>query len=113
MKQKNRLVLERDIARCSISFFVAKKRNQILLHDVLIRNFSRWDLGELGINRILSIGNPKNVIYTDSSYPYSERELEVFHILSMDFAYNAYNINIMNELNHMESSLEPVRYEIP
>lgn len=60
----------------------------------------------LGITRILSIGNPENAIYADSSYPYSERELEVFRILSMDFAYNK---DIMNELNHMEDSLEFVR----
>jgi len=60
----------------------------------------------LGITRILSIGNPENAIYADSSYPYSERELEVFRILSMNFAYNK---NIMNELNHMEDSLESVR----
>ena len=60
----------------------------------------------LGITRILSIGNPENAIYADSSYPYSERELDVFRILSMDFAYNK---DIMNELNHMEDSLESVR----
>lgn len=60
----------------------------------------------LGITRILSIGNTENAIYADSSYPYSERELEVFRILSMDFAYNK---NVMNELNHMEDSLESVR----
>ena len=60
----------------------------------------------LGITRILSIGNSENAIYADSSYPYSEGELEVFRILSMDFAYNK---NIMNELNHMEDSLESVR----
>ena len=60
----------------------------------------------LGITRIVSVGNPKNAVYVDSSYPYSEKELEVFRILSMDYAYNR---DIMNELNHMEDSLESVR----
>ena len=60
----------------------------------------------LGITRILSVGNPKNAVYVDPSYPYSEKELEVFRILSMDYAYNR---DIMNELNHMEDSLESVR----
>ena len=60
----------------------------------------------LGITRIVSVRNPKNAVYVDPSYPYSEKELEVFRILSMDYAYNR---DIMNELNHMEDSLESVR----
>lgn len=60
----------------------------------------------LGITRLCSIGHPENAIYADTTYPYSERELEVFRILSMDFAYGR---DIMNEIGHMEDSLESVR----
>lgn len=60
----------------------------------------------LGITRLLSIGNPENAIYADTVYPYSDRELEVFRILSMDYAYSK---DIMNEIKHMEDSLESVR----
>ena len=60
----------------------------------------------LGITRLRSIGHPENAIYADTVYPYSDKELEVFRILSMDYAYNR---DIMNELNHMEDSLESVR----
>ncbi len=60
----------------------------------------------LGITRLLSIRHPENAIYADAVYPYSERELEVFRILSMDYAYSK---DIMNEIKHMEDSLESVR----
>lgn len=60
----------------------------------------------LGITRLCSIGHPEKAIYADTSYPYSERELEVFRILSMDFGYSK---DIMNEIGHMEDSLESVR----
>ena len=60
----------------------------------------------LGITRLLSIRHPENAIYADAVYPYSERELEVFRILSMDYAYSK---DIMNELKHMEAGLESVR----
>ena len=60
----------------------------------------------LGITRLCSIARPENAIYADTSYPYSERELEVFRILSMDFAYGK---DIMNEIKHMEDNLESVR----
>ena len=59
-----------------------------------------------GITRLCSIGHPEKAVYADTSYPYSEGELEVFRILSMDFAYSG---DIMNELNHMEDNLESVR----
>lgn len=60
----------------------------------------------LGITRLRPIGHPENGIYADAAYPYSDRELEVFRILTMDFAYSK---DIMNEIKHMESSLESVR----
>lgn len=59
-----------------------------------------------GITRLCSVGRSEKAVYADTSYPYSERELEVFRILSMDFAYSG---DIMNELNHMEDNLESVR----
>lgn len=42
----------------------------------------------------------------DLSYGYSEKELEVYRILSMNCMYNK---DVMNELNHMEETLETVR----
>ena len=60
----------------------------------------------LGITRLRSIGHSENAIYADTVYPYSDKELEVFRILSMDYAYSK---NIMNEIKHMEGSLESVR----
>jgi len=60
----------------------------------------------LGITRLRPIGHSENGIYADAAYPYSDRELEVFRILTMDFAYSK---DIMNEIKHMESSLESVR----
>ncbi len=60
----------------------------------------------LGITRLRSIGHPENAIYADTVYPYSDKELEVFRILSMDYAYSK---DIMNEIKHMEGSLESVR----
>lgn len=59
-----------------------------------------------GITRLRSINNPENALYADLSYPYSEDELEVYRILSMDYAYDR---DIMNELAHMEANLEIVR----
>ncbi len=60
----------------------------------------------LGITRLCSVVHPENALYADTSYSYSERELEVFRILSMDFAYSK---DIMNEIGHMEDNLESVR----
>lgn len=60
----------------------------------------------LGITRLCSIGRPQNAIYADTSYSYSDRELEIFRILSMDFAYSE---DIMNELKHLEDNLASIR----
>ena len=60
----------------------------------------------LEITRLCSIGHPENELYADTFYTYSERGLEVFHILSMDFVYSK---DIMNEIGHMENCLESVR----
>lgn len=60
----------------------------------------------LGITRLQSVEHPENAIYADLTYPYSESELEVYRILSMDYAYGK---DVMNELEHMEENLETVR----
>ena len=59
-----------------------------------------------GITRLQSVGYPEKAIYADLSYGYSEKELEVYRILSMDYIYNR---DVMNEMNHMEETLEIVR----
>lgn len=59
-----------------------------------------------GITRLKAMRYPKRVVNADFSYPYSEKELEVFQILSMDYANNR---TVMDELNHMEENLEVVR----
>ena len=64
-----------------------------------------------GITRLQSVAHSEKAIYADLSYGYSEKQLEVYRILSMDYMYNK---DVMNELKHMEETLETVRrYEIP
>lgn len=60
----------------------------------------------LGISRIFSIGNPEKAIYADQNYSYSQEDLEVFRILSLD---NSYNKTVMNELKQVEKNLEIVQ----
>lgn len=55
-----------------------------------------------GIARLRSAGDHKKAVYADLSYPYSEKELEVFRILSMDHANNR---TMMDELDHLEENL--------
>ena len=60
----------------------------------------------LGVSRLLSVGNPEKVIYADQNYSYSQEDLEVFRILSLDTSYNK---TIMNELKQIEKNLKIVR----
>lgn len=60
----------------------------------------------LGLTRLQSINHPEKVIYADFSYSYSERELEVYRILSMDYMYNK---TVMNEMKQLKKNLEAVR----
>lgn len=60
----------------------------------------------VGLNRLLSIGNSRNAIYADTTYPYTDEELEVFRILSLD---NAYNKTVMNELKFLDANVEAAR----
>lgn len=60
----------------------------------------------LGVSRLLSVGNPEKVIYADQNYSYSQEDLEVFRILSLDISYNK---TIMSELKQIEKNLKIVR----
>lgn len=60
----------------------------------------------VGLTRLLSAGNPQKAIYADATYPYTEKELEVFRILSLD---NAYNKTVMNEMKYLDANVEAVR----
>lgn len=60
----------------------------------------------VGLNRLLSAGHPEKAIYADTSYPYTEKELEVYRILSLD---NAYNKTVMNEMKYLDANVEAVR----
>lgn len=63
-------------------------------------------MNDVGLTRLLSVGNPQNAIYADTTYPYTERELEVFRILSLD---NAYNKTVMNEMKYLDANVEAAR----
>lgn len=60
----------------------------------------------VGLTRLMSIGSPENAVYADLTYPYTEEELKIFRILSLD---SAYNKTVMNELNFLDANLETVR----
>lgn len=68
--------------------------------------YLRQALNLTGITRMKSMKNHRKAVYADPSYPYSEKELEIFRILSMDCSSNR---TMMNELDHMEENLEIVR----
>lgn len=63
-------------------------------------------MNAVGLNRLLSANHPEKAINADTSYPYTDRELEVFRILSLD---NAYNGTVMNEMNHLDENVEATR----
>lgn len=60
----------------------------------------------VGLTRLMSAGNPQSAIYADTTYPYTEKELEVFRILSLDHAYNK---TVMNEMKYLDANVEAVR----
>ena len=68
-------------------------------------------MNAIGISRLLSIRAPKKAIYADSSYSYTEEELEIFRLLSIDEAYNS---TVMNELDCMTKNLSMLEdYKFP
>lgn len=60
----------------------------------------------VGLTRLMSIGSPENAVYADLTYPYTEEELKIFRLLSLD---SAYNKTVMDELNFLDANLETVR----
>lgn len=60
----------------------------------------------VGLTRLMSAGHPENAIYADLTYPYTERELEIYRLLSVD---NAYNKTVMNEMKYLDANVEAVR----
>lgn len=59
----------------------------------------------LGISRILSIDDSKNVITVDYSYNYREEQLKVYRILTLD---RSYNKTVLRELNWFDTYLSTV-----
>ena len=86
------------------------KQNENEPFDVAKLNMLSAYLGKMknvfGINRVLSIGNPQKVIYADTTYSYSEKELDIFRILTIN---NFYNDTIMDELKMITKNLKAVR----
>lgn len=72
--------------------------NQISAYTQKIANIS-------GITRLLSMNDPKKVVYADFQYPYSEKEWEVFSMLTLDKGYNS---TVMAEMKNLEKSMEAV-----
>lgn len=60
----------------------------------------------VGLTRLMSAGHPESAVYADLTYPYTERELEIYRMLSLD---NAYNKTVMNELKYLDANVETVR----
>lgn len=60
----------------------------------------------VGLTRLTTAGHPENAVYADLTYPYTEEELEIYRILSLD---NAYNGTVMNELKYLDANVEAVR----
>lgn len=58
-----------------------------------------------GITCLQSITHSEKAIYADLSYIYTEAELEIYRILSMEHIYNK---DVMNEMAHLEETLEEV-----
>ena len=59
----------------------------------------------LGISRVLSIGDPQRVIFADLSYDYSEEQINVYRILSLD---RSYNKTVLSEQNCFDAHLTTV-----
>lgn len=59
----------------------------------------------LGISRALSIDDPKRIIFADFSYDYSEEQLKVYRILTLD---RSYNKTVLNEQNCFDTHLTTV-----
>lgn len=60
----------------------------------------------VGLTRLMSAGHPENAVYADLTYPYTEQELEIYRLLSLD---KAYNKTVMNEMKYLDANVEAVR----
>lgn len=60
----------------------------------------------VGLTRLMSAGHPENAVYADLTYPYTEQELEIYRLLSLD---KAYNKTVMNEMKYLDANVEAAR----
>lgn len=60
----------------------------------------------VGLTRLLSVSNHRGSIYADADYAYTDEEIDVFRILTLD---NAYNSTVMGEMGMLKENLETVR----
>lgn len=56
-----------------------------------------------GVTRLLSINNPKKVVDAGQQSPYSEKEWEVFRMLTLDKGYNS---TVMGEMKNLDKNME-------
>ena len=59
----------------------------------------------LGFSRLRSISDPQRIIFADFSYDYSEEQLNVYRILTLDCSYNK---TVLNEQNCFDAHLTTV-----
>lgn len=60
----------------------------------------------VGLTRLMTVGHPENAVYADTTYPYTEQELELYRLLSLD---KAYNKTVMNEMKYLDANVETTR----
>lgn len=63
-------------------------------------------MNAVGLIRLMTAGDPQSAIYADTTYPYTEKELETFRLLSLD---RAYNKTVMNEMKYLDANVEATR----
>lgn len=73
--------------------------NRLLAYGQKLKNVA-------GITRLTSISNPKKAFYADASHQYSEKEVEIYRILSIDHGNNK---TVMNELKYMEDNMRSMQ----
>ena len=86
----------------SVPKMTSKENNPFPVSVQLLNQISAYTqkiVNITGITRLLSINNPKKVVYADPQYLYSEKEWEVFRILTLDKGYNA---TVMTEMKNLE-----------
>ena len=92
----------------SVPKMTSKENNPFPVSVQLLNQISAYTrkiVNITGVTRLLSINNPKKVVYADPQYLYSEKELEVFRILTLDKGYNA---TVMAEMKNLEKNMEVV-----